>query len=51
MGESTFARVVQEYAARLYMVAYGRPGNRVDAQGAVQRALLKRFAARASYVL
>ena len=49
MDESAFARVAQEYAAWLYMVAYRLPGNRADAQDAVQRALLKCFAARASY--
>ena len=49
MDESAFARVAQEYAARLYMVAYHLLGNRADAQDAVQRALLKCFAARGSY--
>ena len=49
MDESAFARVAQEYAARLYMVAYRLLGNRADAQDAVQRALLKCFAARGSY--
>jgi len=49
MDESAFARTAQEYAARLYMVAYRLLGNRADAQDAVQRALLKCFAARGSY--
>ena len=49
MDEQTFARVAQEFAARLYMVAYRLLGNRADAQDAVQRALLKCFAARGSY--
>ena len=49
MDESAFARIAQEYAARLYMVAYRLLGNRADAQDAVQRALLKCFAARGSY--
>ena len=49
MDEPTFARVAEEYAARLFMVAYRLLGNRADAQDAVQRALLKCFAARGSY--
>src|SRR5262247_324738 len=49
MNESTFARVAQEYAARLYVVAYRLLGNRADAEDAVQRALLKCFAARNAY--
>ena len=49
MDEQTFARVAQEYAARLYIVAYRLLSNRADAQDAVQRALLKCFAARATY--
>jgi RNA polymerase sigma-70 factor (ECF subfamily) len=49
MNESTFARVAQEYAARLYVVAYRLLGHRADAEDAVQRALLKCFAARAAY--
>jgi RNA polymerase sigma-70 factor (ECF subfamily) len=44
-----FARVAQEYGARLYVVAFRLLGNRTDAEDAVQRALLKCFAARASY--
>ena len=49
MNESTFARVAQEYAARLYVVARRLLGNRSDAEDAVQRALLKCFAARGAY--
>jgi len=49
MNESTFTRVAQEYAARLYVVAYRLLGNRADAEDAVQRALLKCFAARDAY--
>ena len=49
MNEATFTRVAQEYAARLYVVAYRLLGNRADAEDAVQRALLKCFAARATY--
>jgi RNA polymerase sigma-70 factor (ECF subfamily) len=49
MNESTFVRVSQEYAARLYVVAYRLLGNRADAEDAVQRALLKCFAARDAY--
>ena len=49
MNETAFARVAQEYAARLYVVAVRLLGNRADAQDAVQRALLKCFAARATY--
>ena len=49
MDEGTFTRVAEEYAGRLYSVAYRMLGNRPDAEDAVQRALLKCFAARASY--
>jgi RNA polymerase sigma-70 factor (ECF subfamily) len=49
MNEQVFTRVAQEYGARLYVVAYRLLGNRTDAEDAVQRALLKCFAARASY--
>jgi RNA polymerase sigma-70 factor (ECF subfamily) len=49
MDERTFARLAQDYAARLYAVAFRLLGNRADAEDAVQRALLKSFAARASY--
>ena len=49
MDERAFARVAEEYAGRLYSVAYRMLGNRADAEDAVQRALLKCFAARASY--
>lgn len=49
MDEPTFERVAQEYARRLYVVAYRMLGHRADAEDAVQRALLKCFAARDSY--
>src|ERR671922_2476138 len=49
MDERTFERVIGEYAGRLYAVAYRMLGHRADAEDAVQRALLKCFAARASY--
>lgn len=49
MNEATFARVAQEYASRLYVVAYRMLGQRDDAEDAVQRALLKCFAARDAY--
>ena len=49
MDEATFARVAQEYAGRLYAVAYRMLGHRADAEDAVQRALTKCFAARTSY--
>lgn len=49
MNEQVFARVAQEYGARLYVVAYRLLGNRPDAEDAVQRALLKCFAARDTY--
>jgi RNA polymerase sigma-70 factor (ECF subfamily) len=49
MDERAFARLAEEYAGRLYAVAYRLLGNRADAEDAVQRALLKCFAARASY--
>jgi len=49
MDEQTFERLAQEYAGRLYSVAYRMLGHRADAEDAVQRALLKCFAARASY--
>jgi len=49
MNEATFARVAQEYASRLYVVAYRMLGQRADAEDAVQRALLKCFAARDAY--
>src|SRR5580765_6201822 len=50
MDERAFARTAEEYAARLYAVAYRLLGNRADAEDAVQRALLKAFEARESYV-
>lgn len=49
MNERTFAGLAETYAGRLYAVAYRMLGNRADAEDAVQRALLKAFAARASY--
>ena len=49
MNEGTFARLAEEYAGRLYAVAYRMLANRADAEDAVQRALMKAFAARASY--
>jgi RNA polymerase sigma-70 factor (ECF subfamily) len=49
MNEGTFARLAEEYAGRLYAVAYRMLGNRADAEDAVQRALMKAFAARGSY--
>src|ERR1043166_5796287 len=49
MDERTFGRLAQESARRLYAVAYRMLGHRADAEDAVQRALLKCFAARASY--
>src|ERR1043165_8519102 len=49
MDERTFERLAQEYAGRLYSVAYRMLGHRADAEDAVQRALLKCFAARATY--
>jgi RNA polymerase sigma factor (sigma-70 family) len=49
MNEQTFAEMAQEYGARLYVVAYRLLGNRPDAEDAVQRALLKCFAARDTY--
>jgi RNA polymerase sigma-70 factor (ECF subfamily) len=49
MDEQAFARLAEEYAGRLYSVAHRMLGNRADAEDAVQRALLKCFAARARY--
>jgi len=49
MDERAFARAIEEYAVRLYRVAYRLVGNRADAEDAVQRALLKAFEARESY--
>lgn len=49
MDARAFERLAGEYAGRLYAVAYRMLGNRADAEDAVQRALLKCFAARASY--
>ena len=41
--------MAQEYGGRLYAVAYRLLRNRADAEDAVQRALMKAFAARDSY--
>ncbi len=49
MNERTFARLAEEYAGRLYAVAYRMLGNRADAEDAVQRALMKAFVAREAY--
>ena len=49
MDERAFERLAEEYAGRLYSVAYRMLGHRADAEDAVQRALLKCFAARATY--
>jgi RNA polymerase sigma-70 factor, ECF subfamily len=49
MDERTFARTAEQYAARLYAVAYRLLGNRSDAEDAVQRALLKAYEAREAY--
>jgi RNA polymerase sigma-70 factor, ECF subfamily len=49
MDERAFARLAEEYAGRLYAVAYRMLGHRADAEDAVQRALTKCFAARATY--
>ena len=49
MDERDFARLAEEYANRLYAVAYRLLGHRADAEDAVQRALLKAYAARAAY--
>ena len=49
MDERAFAKLAEDYGARLYAVAYRLLGNRADAEDAVQRTLLKSFAARDSY--
>ena len=49
MDETAFTRLAEAYAARLYAVAFRLLRNRADAQDAVQRALLKSYAARESY--
>ena len=49
MDEAAFEKTAREYGARLYTVAFRLLGNRGDAEDAVQRALLKCFAARDSY--
>ena len=49
MDERAFERLAGDYAGRLFAVAYRMLGNRADAEDAVQRALLKCFAARETY--
>lgn len=49
MDDTAFARVAQEYGSRLYVVAFRLLGDRSDAEDAVQRALMKCFAARDAY--
>jgi RNA polymerase sigma-70 factor, ECF subfamily len=49
MDERAFTRLAEEYAGRLFSVAYRMLGNRADAEDAVQRALLKCFTARTTY--
>src|SRR5919106_1106786 len=49
LDERTFAQLAEDYAGRLYAVAYRMLGHRADAEDAVQRALMKCFAGRASY--
>ena len=49
MDEVTFARGAQEYGSRLFVVAFRLLGSRSDAEDAVQRALMKCFAARDTY--
>jgi RNA polymerase sigma-70 factor (ECF subfamily) len=49
MDEMRFDQVAREYGARLYTVAYRLLGDRADAEDAVQRALMKCFAARDTY--
>ena len=48
MDERAFTTAAETYATRLYAVAYRMLGHRADAEDAVQRALLKCYAARAS---
>lgn len=49
MTARSFERLAELYTRRLYAVAYRLLGHRADAEDAVQRALMKCFAARASY--
>jgi RNA polymerase sigma-70 factor (ECF subfamily) len=49
MDERTFTKAAEEYAGRLYAVAYRMLGRRADAEDAVQRALLKCYIARDAY--
>ena len=49
MDERAFAKTAEEYGARLYSVAFRLLRRQADAEDAVQRALLKAFAARDAY--
>jgi len=49
MDERTFARLAEEYAGRLYAVAYRMLGHRADAEDAVQRTLLQCYTGASSY--
>jgi RNA polymerase sigma-70 factor (ECF subfamily) len=49
MDEGAFTKLAEDYGARLYAVAFRLLGHRADAEDAVQRALLKAFAARDAY--
>jgi RNA polymerase sigma-70 factor (ECF subfamily) len=49
MDDAAFTKMAEEYGARLYAVAFRLLRNRSDAEDAVQRALLKAFAARDAY--
>src|SRR5918996_6661703 len=49
MDEQAFAKLAEEYGARLYAVAFRLLRRQADAEDAVQRALLKAFAARDAY--
>ena len=49
MDDAAFTKLAEEYGARLFAVAFRLLRNRSDAEDAVQRALLKAFAARDAY--
>ena len=49
MDEQAFAKLAEEYGARLYAVAFRLLRRPADAEDAVQRALLKAYAARDAY--
>lgn len=49
LDDQRFATLAEEYAARLFAVAFRMLGHRADAEDAVQRALMKCYAARAAY--